>query len=326
MAEQKEVKVQPAGKVSKLLTQISILGLFAIAGVITLIITGALGKAADNRGLILGLALFGFVCLGSLLALPWVRYLERGKYKVLSWVFTGFVILCVLLWIIASFVVNGLINRIIAETITERYGANTIIFVQIVLIITLQFVAANFIASNVLRYGKKMIAFQAIAYFSYVYIDLWLSCLLSIFVLQNKDGKYDLVFNGGLKNFVFTRWVWTLAIIALVWVIVSNSIISNTNKNGDLRRTGYEYDRYGRRRRRSLSGRLLGSMIDRLERQNEDEEIDAENEAAKEADKAKAEDKNDAQSKLAKLKEMYDSGLLTKEEYDEKRQKIVDEL
>ena len=322
MAEEvKEEKIKP-GKVSKLLMQTAILGLFAVAGVIVLLITGSLGKAADNRGLILALAIFGFICLGSLLALPWVRYLERGKYKILSWVFTGFVILCVLLWIIASFVVNGLINKIINETITDRYGFNTIIFVRIVLIITLQFVAANFIAGNILRYGKKMIVFQGIAYFSYVYIDIWLSCLLSIFVLSSKDGKYELTYSAGLSDFVFTRWVWTLALVALVWVIVSNTIISNTNKNGDLRRTGYEYDRYGRRRRRSLSGRLLGAMVDKLERQGEDEEIDAENEEAKKP----VPEANDAKAKLAKLKEMYDQGLLTKEEYDEKRQKIVDEL
>ncbi|MBR4745723.1 MAG: SHOCT domain-containing protein [Clostridia bacterium] len=323
MAEEvKEEKIKP-GKVSKLLMQTAILGLFAVAGVIVLLITGSLGKAADNRGLILALAIFGFICLGSLLALPWVRYLERGKYKIVSWVFAAFVIVCVLLWIIASFVVNGLINKIINETITDTYAFNTIIFVRIVLIITLQFVAANFIAGNVLRYGKKMIVFQGIAYFSYAYIDMWLSCLLSIIVLVNKGGgDYELSYSPGLKDFVFTRWVWTLALVALVWVIVSNTIISNTNKNGDLRRTGYDYDRYGRRRRRSLSGRLLGAMVDKLERQGEDEEIDAENEEAKKP----APEANDAKAKLAKLKEMYDQGLLTKEEYDEKRQKIVDEL
>lgn len=324
MAEEvKEEKIKP-GKISKLLMQIAILGLFAVAGVIVLLITGALGRAADNRGLILALAIFGFICLGALLALPWVRYLERGKYKIVSWIFTGFVIFCVLLWIIASFVVNGLINRVIAETITDAYGYNTVIFVRIVLIITLQFVAANFIAGNVLRYGKKMVVFQGIAYFSYVYIDMWLSCLLSIFVLGKKNGEYTLTYSEGLSDFVFTRWVWTLAVVALVWVIVSNTIISNTNKNGDLRRTGYEYDRYGNRRRRSLSGRLLGAMVDKLERQGEDEEIDAENESTK--SEAKNAEKGDAKEKLAKLKEMYDQGLLTKEEYDAKRQKIVDEL
>lgn len=324
MAEEvKEEKIKP-GKVSKLLMQISILGLFAVAGVIVLLITGALGRAADNRGLILALAIFGFICLGALLALPWVRYLERGKYKIVSWIFTGFVIFCVLLWIIASFVVNGLINRVIAKTITDTYGYNTIIFVRIVLIITLQFVAANFIAGNVLRYGKKMVVFQGIAYFSYAYIDMWLSCLLSIFVLGKKNGEYTLTYSEGLSDFVFTRWVWTLALVALVWVIVSNTIISNTNKNGDLRRTGYDYDRYGNRRRRSLSGRLLGAMVDKLERQGEDEEIDAENESTK--SEAKNAEKGDAKEKLAKLKEMYDQGLLTKEEYDAKRQKIVDEL
>ena len=311
-----------SGKVTKFLTQTSILGLFAVAGVIVLLITGALGKASDNRGLILFLALFGFICLASILATPWVRNLERDKYKVLSWIFVGFLAFCLVLWFIASFVVNGLINRVVAGTITDTYAFNTIVFVRIVLIITLQFVAANFIASNILRYGKKMIAFQGIAYFSYLYIDIWLSCLLGVIALVKKDGKYDVGINGELATFVFTRWVWTLAIIALVWVIVSNTIINSTNKNGELRANA-GYDRYGRVRRRGLSNRILGSLIDRAQRQYEDEEIEEEEKAAKKEAEAP---KDDAQAKLAKLKEMYEQGLLTKEEYDEKRQKLIDTL
>ena len=310
-----------SGKVTKFLTQTSILGLFAVAGVIVLLITGALGTVGQNRGLILFLALFGFICLASILATPWVRNLERDKHKILSWIFVGFLALCLILWFIASFVVNGLINRVVAGTITDAYAFNTIVFVRIVLIITLQFVAANFIASNVLRYGKKMIAFQGVAYFSYVYIDLWLSGLMSMVMLTKDGGKYELGINGGLKEIVLARWAWTLAIIALVWVIVSNTIINSTNKNGELRANA-GYDRYGRPRRRGLSNRILGSLIDRAQRQYEDEEL----EEAEKAQKEEATKKDDAQTKLAKLKEMYEQGLLTKEEYDEKRQKLIDEI
>lgn len=221
------------GKVTKVLSSISILGLFAVAGIIVLLITGTLGPASDNRLLILSLAIVGFICLGSILVTPWVRYLEQGKHKTLAWIFTAFVIVCVILWIVGSFIVNGLIDKINAETITEGYAVGTIKFVRITLIITLQFIAANFIASNMLRYGTRMIPFQIVAYISYAYVDYWLSMLLSAISLPKVDGKYDIQLNTWVTDIIFKRISWTLLILAFVWIIVANTIISSIQKNND---------------------------------------------------------------------------------------------
>ena len=306
------------GNVTKILNQISILGLFAVAGIIVLMLTGAL---VANRGLIVALAVFGFICLGSILATPWVRYLERGKYKTLSWVFVGFIILCVLLWIIGTFVVNTLIIRINANTATESFAYGVVQFLRITLVITLQFITANFISTNVIRYGKRMIVFQGIAYASYAYADLYLSMLACCFVIKNVGGKAELYKVPAITDFVFARLAWTLLILALVWIIVANTIVNNTNKNGELRRND-RLDRNGRPVRRGITSRVIGRIIDREDRMDEDEALDASNNQPA----SQAAESNDTSAKLAKLKEMYDQGLLTKEEYDAKRQKLVDEL
>lgn len=201
-----------------LIQTISIVGLFIAVGIIVL---SSVGTFKLSSGLIQFIAIIAVICLCGLMSLVWARNLERGKAKVVSIVFLGIIAFVCILWIIAICVVMGLVRK--GDTISEKELANTIRFIKIVLIISVQFICGTTIGSVITRYGKSMLVFQVIMYISNIIVDLYVSGWLLLFKI---DGT-DIAFNSssGLFSFLTSNAVYPIAILALAYVSLSNSII-----------------------------------------------------------------------------------------------------
>jgi len=105
------------------------------------------------------------------------------------------------------------------------------------------------------------------------------------------DGT-DIAFNSssGLFSFLTSSAVYPIAILALAYVSLSNSII----KRIELKRQKYQIENYG----------------DRIDQKEENT----------------TQPVKDNKQKLVELKSMLDDGLITQEEYDEKRKKLLEEM
>ena len=264
-----------------LIQTISIVGLFIAVGIIVL---SSVGSFKLSSGLIQFIGIIAVICLCGLMSLVWARNLERGKAKVVSIVFLG-IFVCIL-WIIAICVVMGLVRK--GDTISEKELANTLRFIKIVLIISVQFICGTTIGSVITRYGKSMLVFQVIMYISNIIVDLYVSGWLLLFKI---DGT-DIAFNSssGLFSFLTSSAVYPIAILALAYVSLSNSII----KRIELKRQKYQIENYG----------------DRIDQKEENV----------------TQPVKDSKQKLVELKSMLDDGLITQEEYDEKRKKLLEEM
>ena len=70
------------GKVYKAINSISIFGLFIAVGLVVLMITKTIDVSANMTGIIIAIGILCFCCVT---ALPWIRRIERGEFKKLSY-------------------------------------------------------------------------------------------------------------------------------------------------------------------------------------------------------------------------------------------------
>lgn len=102
--------------------------------------------------------------------MPWVKKLVLKKTVILSWIFFGVVCLATLFWIIsACMIISASKNDNLTMTMAK--------FLQFDLIFTIQFIVANFVASTIVRYKKRNIIFQVVAYTSYLFTDFYFTSL-----------------------------------------------------------------------------------------------------------------------------------------------------
>ena len=288
-------KDEKEGPVYKILTNVAIIGLFIAAGILVV----GLVSRSFNRWTTLALLIVAIICLGLLLLLPWIRKVENKKSLVLSWTFVGFTCACVVLWIISAILIILIYDKSANGTITEGFGRGCIIFFQIAIIISLQFVLAQVVASTIMRYQKKYMPFQIVMYISYAFADFWLTCL----ALCIRFSGTDIVFSHGLWAFLASPGVYTTFAVALVYCLLSSAVINSIEK------------------RRYYNARQ--DVTDAIERHAvmlNEKLMDAESEQPK-AEEAPKQD--DTKAKLAKLKEMLDEGLINEEEYNKKREEIL---
>ena len=271
-----------------LIQTISIVGLFLAVGLIVLAATGTLHM---GTGLIQFVGIIAVICLCGLMSLVWARNLERGKQKIVSIVFLSIIGAVCLLWIIAICVVMGLIRK--GDAATDKELVNSLRFIKIVLIISVQFICGTTIGSVITRYGKSMIVFQVIMYISNIDVDLYVSCWLFLFKINN--GEVSFATESGLFTILTSKGMITIAVLAIVYVSLSNSII----KRVELKRQKYQIENYG-------------DKIDKKE--------------AEQQEQSNAQPVKDNKQKLVELKSMLDDGLITQEEYDEKRKKLLEEM
>lgn len=299
------------GKIYKIINNVSIVGLFLAVTLFVLMIMGTIGWSSEMVGFVLAIAI---LCFSMILALPWVRKLEQGEFKVLSNVFLGLVTVCCILWITADVV-------IIKEYKTIKYMSSvqatddenrrflkgllgSLNYLKATLFITIQFSVASFIATSITKLRNSMIPFQAITYSAYGFCDFWISgILLSLRIKSNIDFSDDVAVNDifstnqGLLKFLVSRTVITILVIAIAYVIISAAIMKRQE---------------AKRINNATEDLVYGDKKDAVLEQNTEAEPQKYVETPDE--------------KLASLKKMLDNNLITKEEYDKKKSEILKDM
>lgn len=304
------------GKYYRLVNTCSIVGLFVAVGIIVLMIFEMIPWSSTMVGLIAAVAILCFSCI---LALPWIRKIEQNEFKILSYVFLGIVGLSCILWLISDIVIISEYKAIKAASLKEELTneesqklitgvLKTINFLKASVFISIQFSVASFIATGITKYRKTMIPFQAIAYVSYLFCDFWFSSFLfTVNINSNISGIHAenfgdtlnqvFVVNEGFLNFLTGKVMVTLFGLAITYVIISNAIIKRQEQTR-LKHTADDI----------AYGRLKSAETEPI------------------APVAATEVSETPEDKLAKLKKMYDSELITKEEYETKKSEILKDM
>lgn len=299
------------GKLYRLVNNISIVGLFLAVTLFVLMIMGTIDWSSTMVGFVLAIAI---LCFCMILALPWVRKLEQGEFKVLAIVFLGLVGVCCILWIIADIVIikeykalryvseNNVTNE--EETKVMKGLFSSLNYLKATLFISIQFSVASFIATSITKLRNTMIPFQAITYSAYAVCDFWISgILLSLRIKSKIDFAQEVdisdVFstNQVLLKFLVSRAMLTILVIAITYVIIAGIIM----KRQETRRVNNATE--------SLAYSSAGeSENDVVSAPAQESRVDS------------------PEEKLASLKKMLDNGLITQEEYDTKKSEILKDM
>lgn len=226
------------------------------------------------------------LCVGCWLMLPWLAYLEQKKNKIVSIVFICLNILIPVLWTFA-------IWFLIAQTKSGAITAGTLTFVKYVIIISLQFAVVSFIANTITRYGKKFLVLQVVAYISYIYFDFYLSYALACISFTANDG---IVFSGAL-NVLGNKILLMFFVLSLLYVIISNNFL------------GRRYQR-----KRSAADVLIDMLPDGQGSTQEPTTTVSNTES------------QSIEEQLQTLQNLLDKNLITQEEYNKKREDLLNKL
>lgn len=231
-------------------------------------------------------ALIFIVSVGCLLCLPWAKWLSEKRYKIVCWVFIGVVALTIVLWFVSAILIY---NILINEKVDAEKTLNLLNFLKIVFIISFQTLLANMIARLLLTYKKSLIVFQIVMYLSYLFLDFYVCYALGSIKMASGEVSWT-----GNTELLTNRLMLTLLTLSILYIAISNAIL-----------------RVVARRRGLVVGRGLGDAF-----------VDAEEENDR---KANPQPKS-SEEKLAELKAMLDKQLITQEEYNKKRQEIIDNM
>lgn len=304
----KEPKPQ-GGKLYRIINNISIVGLFLAVTLLILMVMKTIPWSSGMVGFVLAIAI---VCFCLILALPWVRKLENKEFKILSYVFLGLVAFCCILWVIADIVVIKEFNAIVdvsSSSLTDEEQrkflkglVSSLKYLKTTLFITIQFSVASFIATSITKFRKTMIPFQAISYSAYAVCDFWISgIMLSLKIKSNIDFSKDLeisdIFgvNSGFLKFLVSKVMITILVVAIAYVIIAGIVI------------------------KKQEARRVNNMTEDIAYGSRDRGVENNEQVAP----AKPESVED---KLLSLKKMLDGGLITQEEYDEKKAEILKDM
>lgn len=266
-------------KLYKTISSVSISLIFVIAAIFVCLI---LGTFKLNSGFVMVLGVLVILAFAGLFALPWLKYLEEKKYKTLSIVFLVFICVCALMFII-SFI--SLVNLSVNDGDMPDF---LFVFIKVSLIIATQLLTASTIVDTILKYKKSMILFQTITYVSNLFVDFWFTCLFVGLYTTNSSLK----FNETINSFLFTKLMWTILAIALVYVMISGTVIKRIEK-------------------RKLSDVANANGYTTSRTDNPD---------------VNTKRPQTPEEKLTKLQFLLDRNLITKEDFEEKKKEILKDL
>ena len=210
------------GKLQKILSVTSIVGLFVVVGLLILMITGIIPWSLPIVDILL---IFGILCLGCVSCLGTVRYFNQSKKQDIAiWCVVGFTALTCLLWIIFVFVGQAFIT---AAVNGEEMGAGLIPiwnFAKIVILLTIITFMGNLVIGNICVLKKRMIPFQVVMYISNAIVCIWLAILVLSINLSTENGL-----RVG-ATFLFGRFPLTLFILAAAFTSVASGIIKSIQK------------------------------------------------------------------------------------------------
>lgn len=286
----KTVSTEPDSKLYRTISLTAIIGLFVIAGVIVLAICRLISFSSTIFGL---LGTLGFFCIGCIMILPWIKRLESGEFKKTSIVFMCFVAVCIILWIIALWMGVVLYKQLKSDSDKAASTLyNTLNFIKVTGIISLQFMVVSVVATCFTKYKKTMLAFQGITYFSYAFVDFYMTFFLACLQINTVEQK--IAFSKSI-SVLGNKWMVALVVLSIVYVIISNAVM----KKIEIRKSKNTVE----------DMQKLTSNVDELKSQVQ-----------------VAPQQKTTEEKLVELKNMLDKQLITQEEYDKKREDILKDL
>ena len=246
------------------------------------------------------------LCLGGAMCLPWITQLDRERrlaakgepkkgHRAVCYFFFGFIGLCIVLWVIAVFVIG---DEILAKMLDpEEYGTDiapgAFLFLRVALILSVQAVAGSVIATSTLRYGKKYFGLRVIMFATIFYLDIWLSWLIAAVTFQGLEA--------GTVYPVQNTALWVIAVLCAVGMLAATALF------------------YGRVRRKEIELFLKGDVKKLTE--GDVDLIDAEA-----AEKPSPKSETTLEKKFAALEELRQKGYITEEEYEKKRKELLDSM
>jgi len=282
---------QQGGKVYRIISTVAIIGLFLAVG---LLVVGIM-QGFMSAGLCLFLAILAILCLCSTLALYWVRFLEKKVNVKLSIAMLALLGLAAVLWTAVAIVIYSMYVQGKAGTLGEPRGR--MIFIQIALITAFQIFEALLISSTWVKYKKSYLVFQIIMYVSNLFVDFWFSVLFSCF---NFAGTGNEVFALDRAKFLTTPGMITTLVLFIVYTSICSSVLKSIEQR---RIRNIAHDEY-----------------------NMEDDVEPADAVADRVEKATAKKNATPEEKLASLKDLLDKGLITEEEYKEKKAKILEEM
>ena len=277
---------EPQTKIQKVVNNVGIFGLFATVGLLILGIFKIYNLNTFMFGLISTIAL---ISLGCFLIIPWLRTFEKGEYKKISLTFIIVIAVCTILWISCVYLGIQLYKDARADVVDHGALISTLKLMKITTIISLQLIISSTIASTIIRYKKEMIVFQAITYMSNLYFDFYVTTFLLCLSVKPSGG---LIIAEELK-YLFTKFMLVLFVLSIVYMILSSKIMQ---------------------------------MVDARRFKNAVEDYNERTEVSREKEESNQYPDNSIEARLAKLQSMLDKNIITKEEYDKKRDEILKEI
>lgn len=269
------------------------------------------------------------ICGGGLCCLPWVYFLERSrklqekgeeaskKLKTTCFAFFGGIALCVLLWIIAVFVVHiDTFKMLIVKTAenatgetaegAETGGTGALGFLTFAVLLSMQVGVASYIMASIVRYKDKHKTIRIVHYACIGLTDLWASWVAGAFFtchLYGSDGKIMTPLNPA-------KFVLIIGILAFVGMLVTGSVLMSMVRKD--------------RMRAALRGDTAALAATEEDFIQGTYASDTHEQPAPE--KAPAPKDENVSDKLRELKQLLDEGIITPEEYDEKRKELLSRM
>lgn len=247
---------------------------------------------------------------GGALCLPWITELARDERrakngeniakwrKFVAYGFFGFIGVSTIFWIISVFTIgNGIIDSYIKDTTTE-FPPNAFTPLRVAIILTIQVLLGSVIATSTLRFGKKYLGLRIVMYVTLAYLDLWGSMIAATVTIA-----------GFTSILPFQTALWVLAVLATVGLAAAAGIFG------------------AQTRRKEIELIMKGDTKTLAE---EDVELlDAQTTSSVYTEAPKTSNtaaQKSVEEQLAKLNDLRNKGIITEEEYQRKRQDIIDKM
>lgn len=280
-------------KLQKILSTTAILGAFIVVGTLILMMTGAL---KSSRAIVDFLIIVGIICFGCISCMTVARYIHDKTKIIPVYLVFGLTGLTCVLWIIFIFIGQSFIDAASAGTLTDASFAGLLTFAKIVVFVTIQTSLVNLVISNLFKLKKTMLVFQVIMYASNAFVDFWLSAVV-FSVIINGDGNLDFAW----PELVTSRAWISLFVVALAYTFIAGAVMKRYEKNI------------------ATENALYGNQTSSIAYDNAMKEKEQE----KEQEKALA---NDVETRLRKLDDLKAKGLISDEDYEAKKAKILEDI
>ena len=307
------------GKIYRLV-QLLAISAFLIAVVLVILeIFQILPMSANTNGVVFSIGVLG---AGGMIALPWVRVFEVFKekpYKITAIVFLALAGVCVILWIICVWLIIGLIKKAIMNDVDISIInslVNSLNAIRASLIVSLQFVVASYVAKNVIKYKKTLLPYQIMAGLSQLFIDAFLCIVLTALTITTEGVEFSKT-----AILLTNRWTWALFVIAIVLGIFPTVVFRRTDRRNILRaRSEGMYETFGAQPDDSDNAPAAANTANANTANIDPFDMDpfySTNTASSGPS---------VDEKLRKIKDLLDKGLITQEEYDKKREDIINSI